>query len=222
MWKEAVLATKEIIDGFMKVASASVADAVEQVTGQRGYMDHAIKPRINDKKIVGPAVTVQEGPTDEVLPPQHALDAIDESPEGSVIVIGIDGESDVAVWGGLMAAGAEVNNLAGAVLDGGVRDVTEIRRDSGFQVFARSVSPGTTLGRFKTLSSNEPIVCGAITVHHGDLIVADLDGVVVVPQAHMEAVLEKATEIELREAEQAKLIRETKSLRAGLAKYKRI
>ncbi|MGD2271780.1 MAG: RraA family protein [Desulfobacterales bacterium] len=216
------MTTKDIIAGFMKVATASVADAVEQVTGKRGYMDHSIKPRINDKKIVGPAVTVQEGPTDEALPPQHALEAIDESPEGSVIVIGIDAETDVAVWGGLMTAGAEANNLAGAVLDGGVRDVTEIRRDSGFQIFARSVSPGTTVGRFKTLSANEPIVCGSITVHPGDMIVADLDGVVAVRQAHITEVLEKATEIELREAEQAKLIRETKSLREGLAKYKRI
>jgi regulator of RNase E activity RraA len=222
MQKETILTTKDIIAGFMKVATASVADAVEQVTGKRGYMDHSIKPRINDKKIVGPAVTVQEGPTDEALPPQHALEAIDESPEGSVIVIGIDAETDVAVWGGLMTAGAEANNLAGAVLDGGVRDVTEIRRDSGFQIFARSVSPGTTVGRFKTLSANEPIVCGSITVHPGDMIVADLDGVVAVRQAHITEVLEKATEIELREAEQAKLIRETKSLREGLAKYKRI
>lgn len=216
------MVSKDIIDGFMKVASASVADAVEQVTGNRGYMDHTIKPRINDQKVIGPAVTVEEGPTDEFVPPQHALDAIDESPAGSVIVIGINGESDVAVWGGLMAAGAEVNDLAGAILDGGVRDVTEIRRDSSFQVFARSVSPGTTLGRFKTLSANEPVVCGGITVNPGDLIVGDLDGVVVVPRAQITAVLEKATEIEEREAEQARLIRETKSLREGLAKYGRI
>ena len=216
------MGSKDIIDGFMKVASASVADAVEQVTGNRGYMDHTIKPRINDQKVIGPAVTVEEGPTDEFVPPQHALDAIDESPAGSVIVIGINGESDVAVWGGLMAAGAEVNDLAGAILDGGVRDVTEIRRDSSFQVFARSVSPGTTLGRFKTLSANEPVVCGGITVNPGDLIVGDPDGVVVVPWAHIDAVLEKATEIEDREAEQARLIRETKSLREGLAKYGRI
>ena len=216
------MVSKDIIDGFMKVASASVADAVEQVSGNRGYMDHTIKPRINDRKVIGPAVTVEEGPTDEFVPPQHALDAIDESPAGSVIVIGINGESDVAVWGGLMAAGAEVNDLAGAILDGGVRDVTEIRRDSNFQVFARSVSPGTTLGRFKTLSANEPVVCGGITVNPGDLIVGDLDGVVVVPRAQITAVLEKATEIEEREAEQARLIRETKSLREGLAKYGRI
>jgi regulator of RNase E activity RraA len=210
------------VEGFTKVASASVADAVDQIVGKRGYMDYTIKPRINEKKVVGPAVTIQEGPTDEVLPPQHALDAIDESPEGSVIVIGVNGEPNVAIWGGIMTAGAVANGLAGAILDGGVRDIMEIRRDYDFSVFARSISPGTTLGRFKTLSSNEPVECGGILVNPGDLIVADLDGVVVVPKEHVTAVLERATEIEMREAKQAKLIRETKSLRQGLAKYKRI
>jgi regulator of RNase E activity RraA len=216
------MTVKELVEGFTKVASASVADAVDQIVGKRGYMDYTIKPRINEKKVVGPAFTIQEGPTDEVLPPQHALDAIDESPEGSVIVIGVNGEPNVAIWGGIMTAGAVANGLAGAILDGGVRDIMEIRRDYDFSVFARSISPGTTLGRFKTLSSNEPVECGGILVNPGDLIVADLDGVVVVPKEHVTAVLERATEIEMREAKQAKLIRETKSLRQGLAKYKRI
>ena len=213
---------QKTIEGFMHVATASVADAVDKIAGRRGYMDHQIKPRINERKIVGPAVTIKEEPTEEFLPPTHALDAIDESEPGSVIVIGIDGEPNVAVWGGLMTAGAEVNQLAGAVLDGGVRDITEIRRDANLQVFARSVSPGTTLGRFKTLDANVPVVCGGIEVHPGDLIVGDLDGVVVVPKAHIAAVLQMATEIEEREAEQARLIRETGSLREGLAKYGRI
>jgi regulator of RNase E activity RraA len=216
------MTVKELVEGFTKVASASVADAVDQIVGKRGNMDYTIKPQINEKKVVGPAVTIQEGPTDEVLPPQHALDAIDESPEGSVIVIGVNGEPNVAIWGGIMTAGAVANGLAGAILDGGVRDIMEIRRDYDFSVFARSISPGTTLGRFKTLSSNEPVECGGILVNPGDLIVADLDGVVVVPKEHVTAVLERATEIEMREAKQAKLIRETKSLRQGLVKYKRI
>ncbi len=100
--------------------------------------------------------------------------------------------------------------------------MTEIRRDSGFQVFARSVCPSTTVGRFKTLASNVPVICGGVHVNPEDLIVADLDGVVVVPKEHVDEVLKMATEIEVREAEQARLIRETKSLREGLAKYGRI
>ena len=210
------------IASYRKVATASVADAVDKICGKRGYLHHDIKPRINEKKIVGPAVTILEGPSDEFLPPQHALDAIDESAAGSVIVISIGGESDVAVWGGLMTAGAVANKLEGAVLDGGLRDIAEIRRDYDFPVFSRSVSPGTTLGRFKTLDSNIPVQIGDIIVHPGDLIVADVDGVVAVPSRHVTPVLELAKEIDARELEQARLIIESGSLREGLAKYGRI
>jgi len=71
-----VVYSKEIIDGFMHLATASVADAVEKVVGSRGYMDYSIKPRISEKKVVGPAVTVLEGPTSEFLPPTHAPRAL--------------------------------------------------------------------------------------------------------------------------------------------------
>ncbi len=214
---------KELIDGFNQVAVASVADAVDKVCGKRGYMATCIKPRINDKRICGPAATVLEAATDEFVPPQHALDLIDEAPAGSVIVISIEGgEPDVAVWGGLMTAGAVATGHAGAVLDGGVRDLTEIRRDYGFPVYARDVSPGTTLGRYRTVASQVPVRVGDILVHPGDIVVGDVDGVVVVPRAQAEAVLKMAKEIDERELEQAKLIIAEKSLRKGLAKYGRI
>jgi 4-hydroxy-4-methyl-2-oxoglutarate aldolase len=213
---------QDVVEGFRDVATASVADAVDKITGKRGYMSHDIKPRINEKKVVGLAVTVLEGPTTESLPPRHALDLIDEAAAGSVFVIGINGERDVAVWGGLMTAGAVANGHAGAVLDGGVRDLTEIRRDYDFPVYARSVSPGTTIGRFKTLAANVPVICGGVEVSPGDIIVADIDGVVVVPRAQAEQVLKTAQEIDARELEQARLIMECKSLRQGLAKYGRI
>ncbi len=211
-----------LVEAFKEVATASVADAVDKLAGKRGYMDQRIKPRINDKKVVGPAVTVLEGPTTEFVPPQHALDLIDSADAGSVMVIGINAQADVAVWGGLMTAGAYARNFAGAILDGGVRDVTEIRRDYGFPVYARSVSPGTTLGRFKTLGANVPVVCGGVEVNPGDIIVADIDGVVVVPIALAEEVLLMAQEIDRRELEQAKLIVQARSLKEGLAKYGRI
>ena len=215
--------SKEIIDRFLKLASASVADAADKVVGKTCYMSHEIKPRISDKKIVGPAVTIQEGPTEETLPPTDALEAIDSCNEGDILVIALEGsDKDVAGWGGLKTAGSVVNKLGGAVLDAGVRDVTEIRRDYDFQVFARSVSPGTTLGSYKTLASNVSVTCGGVVVNPGDLIMADLDGVVVVPKEHVEKVLEVAEEIEAREAEQTKYILETGSLIQGIEKYNRI
>jgi regulator of RNase E activity RraA len=213
---------KQLVEGFRGVATASVADSVDKICGKRGYMDHELRPRINEKRIVGPAVTVLEGPTTEFLPPQHALELIDAAAAGSVMVIAINGEPDVAIWGGLMTAGSYARGLAGAVLDGGVRDIYEIRRDYDFPVIARSVSPGTTLGRFKTLGANIPVVCGGIEVNPGDIVVGDADGVVVVPRAKAEEVLRMAQEIDKRELEQARLIVEAKSLKEGLAKYGRI
>ncbi|MFN8896863.1 MAG: RraA family protein, partial [Pseudomonadota bacterium] len=174
-------------------------------------------------RICGPAATVLEAATDEFVPPQHALDLIDEAPRGSVIVISIaGGEPDVAVWGGLMTAGAVANGHAGAVLDGGVRDLVEIRRDYGFPVYARDVSPGTTLGRFKTVASQVPVRVGGVVVHPGDIVVGDVDGVVVVPRAKAAEVLAMAQDIDARELEQARLIIAEKSLRKGLARYGRI
>ena len=215
--------TQALVDALHKVAVASVADAVDKVCGHRGYMASCIKPRINDARICGPAATVLEAATDEFVPPQHALDLIDEAPRGSVIVISIaGGEPDVAVWGGLMTAGAVANGHAGAVLDGGVRDLVEIRRDYGFPVYARDVSPGTTLGRFKTVASQVPVRVGGVVVHPGDIVVGDVDGVVVVPRAKAAEVLAMAQEIDARELEQARLIIAEKSLRKGLARYGRI
>ena len=213
---------EELVSGFRNVATASVADAVDKIAGKTGYLDQSIKPRINDRKIVGPAVTILEGPTDEFVPPQHALDAIDESEAGSVIVISIGGDGNVAVWGGLMTAGAVANKHEAAVLDGGVRDLVEIKRDYDFPVFSRAVSPGTTLGRHKTIAANVEVSIGDVIIHPGDIVVGDVDGVVVVPREHAEKVLEMSQEIDAREAEQARLIIEAGSLREGLAKYGRI
>ncbi|KJZ15128.1 dimethylmenaquinone methyltransferase [Marinomonas sp. S3726] len=213
---------EDLISGFRSVATASVADAVDKVSGHTGFLPEQYKPRINEKKIVGPAVTVLEGPTVEFLPPEHALDAIDEAEDGSVIVISTNGTTDVALWGGLMTAGAVANKLEAAVLDGGVRDLVEIKRDFDFPVYSRAVRPGTTLGRIKTIASNVEVSLGGVIVNPGDIIVGDIDGVVVVPKDDAEEVLALAKEIDLKEAEQARLILESGSLREGLAKYGRI
>lgn len=211
---------KDVIDAFRKITTASVADALWEL-GISGHMSYEMKP-IFPAKIVGPAVTVREEPTAERVPPSHALELIDNSEPGSVMVIMINGEKNVAVWGGLMTAGAVANRLEGAVLDGGCRDVEEIKRDFQFPVFSRSVVPATTVGRFRTVAANEPVEVGGVTVNPGDLIVGDSDGVVVVPAERVDEVLQKAIDIEEREKEQTRLIRESGSLLKGLEKYNRI
>lgn len=210
----------EVIEGYREVAVTSICDALDQI-GATGYMTCEIKP-IFPAKIVGPAVTVKEVPCEESVPPTHALEAIDRAEPGSVIVIDVGAVRDVAVWGGLMTAGAVVRELEGAVLDGGVRDTDEIREDYGFPVFARSVSPATTVGRYKTEAYNIPVVCGGVTVNPGDLIVGDSDGVVVVPPDKAEVVLEMARGMEETERKQVELIKEVKSIVKAIERFRRI
>lgn len=211
----------QTIEAFRGISTASVSDALQGL-GVHGYVSSEISLQVGEK-LVGPAITVQEGPATEAVPPQHALDAIDVAEPGSVMVIDLGGETNVAAWGGLMTAGAVARGVEGVVLDTCVRDLTEIGRDfAGFTVFARGTSPATTVGRFRTVSAGEPVQIAGVTVNQGDLIVADRDGVVVVPAAHVEATLTGALEIEEREKEQTKLILESGSLLTGLAKYQRI
>ncbi|NGN68089.1 RraA family protein [Streptomyces sp. A7024] len=211
----------ETVEAFRSIATASVADAVEQ-HGLRGFLAGSIRQVLPGRKLVGPAVTVQEVPSPEPAPPEHALQAIDESAPGSVVCIAAGG-AEVAIWGGLMTAGAVANRIAGAVLDGGVRDVEEIRRDyPDFAVYARGAVPATTVGRYRTVFLNEPVEIGGAAVSPGDLIVADSDGVVCVPAHLVDKVLEAAQDIERREREQTALILESGSLRGGLEKYNRI
>lgn len=210
----------ETIEAFGAMATASVSDALQSL-GVHGYVSSEVS-LVTGGKLVGPAVTVKEGPAEEAVPPQHALEAIDSASPGSVMVIDNDGVTNVAAWGGLMTAGAVARGLAGVVLDTGVRDVAEIERDFGFTVFARSTSPATTVGRFKTISSGEPVTIGGVTVRQGDLVVGDRDGVVVVPQELVDETMRLAQDIEEREREQTRLILESGSLAVGLAKYNRI
>lgn len=216
--------SKEYIERFGKIATASLSDACDSIVGRSCFMDYEMKARINNKKIVGPARTVLEGPAcGEFVGPTHAIQVIDSLEEGEVLCIQLaNGDKDVALFGGMMCAGCWSRGAAGAILDGGLRDVEEIVRDYDLQVYARSLSPATTLGRYKTLASDVPIVVGGVSVCPGDLIVADAVGVVCIPAANVDAVLAAAEEIEVKEALQAKLIVECKSMKAGLDKYNRI
>ena len=213
---------KELVAGFRQVATASVSDAVDKIVGKTGFLPESIRPRTSEKKIVGPAVTVLESPTTDFLPPEHALDGLDEAEAGSVIVISTNGLAEIALWGGLMTAGAVANKHEAAVLDGGVRDIVEIQKDFSFPVFSRTVSPGTTFGRLKTIASNVEVAMGSVIVNPGDIIVGDADGIVCVAREYAEEVMQMAHEIDAREIEQARLIIESGSLREGLAKYGRI
>jgi regulator of RNase E activity RraA len=107
------------------------------------------------------------------------------------------------------------------VLDGAIRDIWDIRR-MGLTVYARSATPRTAVGHYATVATNVPVDCAGVTVRPGDIIVADEDGVVVVPQERAEEVLKKAQEIDDRERGMFPFIREQKSLQKAIALFNRI
>ncbi|MBO0861820.1 MAG: hypothetical protein J2P21_25690 [Chloracidobacterium sp.] len=129
----------------------------------------------------------------------------------------MEGSLEIAAMGNLMATAAKVRGMERMALDGAIRDVWDIRR-MGLTVYARSISPRTAAGHYATVTKNIPVDCAGVTARPGDIIVADEDGVVVVPQERAEEVLKKAQEIDDREV----FIKQHKSLQKAIEAFKRI
>ncbi len=214
-----------LVAGFQQTTVASVADAVDQITGQRGFMSHDMQPRVAGQ-VVGRAVTALLKPAkpEEATPAlstKHSVGIIDNSKPGEVAVIVIENGLDVAGLGGLMATTAKTRAMAGVIIDGGVRDVGEIRA-LGLPVYARSVIPSSSVGRFAGVASQTPVECAGVTVKPGDIIVAGEDGVVRVPQEKAADVLKRAREIDERESKMLPFIRQHRSLAKAIELFNRI
>jgi 4-hydroxy-4-methyl-2-oxoglutarate aldolase len=215
----------DLVTGFKGVTVASVADAVDQLAGKRGFLEHDVRPMIAGQ-VVGRARTalVKPAPPDKATPElstKHSVEMIDTSRPGEVGVIVMENGLNVAAIGGLMATAAKARGMAGMVIDGGVRDLAEIRA-LGLPVYARSVTPATAVSRYASVSRDEPVWCAGVLVHPGDIIVANEDGVVVVPQALAQRVLELSREIDERETRMVPMIEQLKSLGEAIKKFNRI
>jgi regulator of RNase E activity RraA len=214
-----------LIAGFKKVAVASVADAVDQVVGQRGFLSYRVRPQ-SPGQIVGPAITalVRPAPPEKATPAlstQHSVSMIDNSNPGEVGVIVMEESIDVAALGGLMGTAAKARGMAGIIVDGGVRDVSELKA-LNLPVYATGVTPATAVGRWATVAKNTPVKCADVTINPGDIIVASEDGVVAVPKARAAAVLKRAQEIDERETKMVPFIKQYKSLAKVIAEFNRI
>jgi regulator of RNase E activity RraA len=223
LWAMAQPAGDPFIEGFRTVEVASVSDAMEQLYGRRAYMSHDMRP-LSPAKFAGPAVTVElrkeehkEGPAAS----QGMLDAIDGAPAGSVYVMVLDGGLDYAGIGGLMATAMKYRGLAGAVIDASVRDTPQIRKLQ-FPVFSRGVVPSTTINHYRFVASNVPVTCAGVVVNPRDIVVADEDGVAVVPRAQAAEVLKKAQELDNTEHSMIPFIEKFRSIREAVAKFGRI
>ncbi|MEM2896139.1 MAG: RraA family protein [Candidatus Bathyarchaeia archaeon] len=205
-----------------KIPTASLSDALDK-KGIKGYLSHEIKPIFDTKRIVGPAVTIKDTLTKEILTPFLALEAIDEAKPGDIIVRTIEnGDArDIALWGGLMSLAARNKGVRGVVLDGGVRDVLEAKA-MAFPVFAKSVTPVTSVGRTKVLEYNSPITIDGVTINPGDIVVGDSDGVVVIPIGLVEDVIALAKEIDSLEKKESEELKKGKSMVEVIKKYARV
>ena len=213
----------ELIAEFRRVEVASVSDAIEQVTGKRMYMTHHMQP-IFTAKFAGFARTVQlkkdEGNKDpEAL--SGMLEAIDQGSTDSVYVMVLEDGENIAGMGGLMGTAMAARGYSGAVIDGGVRDVAYLRK-IGFPVFATGIVPSTSVHHYRFAGAQIPVVCNGVPVNPGDIVVADSDGVAVVPRAQAQAVLSLAQQMDFKEHSMYAVIEQLKSIVAAVKKFGRL
>jgi 4-hydroxy-4-methyl-2-oxoglutarate aldolase len=179
------------VGGQMSTGDASAAQtasttALADFLAREQVMDIGIRPLWTPVPLIaGPAFTVRCPAGDNLM--LHA--AIYRAEPGSIIVVE-SGDLDYALAGGNVCAVAQRRGIAGFVLDGLIRDLGEVR-EMGFPVFARGVipKPGT---KNQVTPLGEPVRCGGVHVRPADLIVADEDGVVVVPHDQQEEILRQA------------------------------
>jgi 4-hydroxy-4-methyl-2-oxoglutarate aldolase len=170
------------MNDFAKFAALSPTTYADAGLGREQFMDMGIRemwPRI--PRIAGPAYPVSCPPGDNLM--LHT--AIYRAEPGAVIVVQA-GDTRYAMAGGNVCATAQQRGIAGFVIDGVIRDVAEVR-EAQFPVFARGLSP--VPGKKQALGTlNQPITCGGVVVHPGDVVIADEEGIAVVPMAQREEI----------------------------------
>jgi len=178
-----------IADRFRALKTAWVSDA----QGSVGVMHAAIKSFVPGAVAAGPAFTVACYPGSIIT--LHK--ALAEAQAGDVVVVAGDADDRGALLGELMAQACTVRGLAGVVIDGAVRDAVGLREE-GFPVFARFLTPRVGTNR-RVGMTQVPVSCGGVAVHPGDWVLADDDGVIVVPAADVDAVLQRAEAYDAKE-----------------------
>lgn len=212
-----------LIEGFRMVEVASVADAMEQLYGQKNYMSHEMRP-VFTSKFAGSAVTVllkKEEHKEGSKASQGMLDAIDAGGPGSVYVMVLEDGADYAGIGGLMATAMKYRGFAGAIIDASVRDTPQIKKLQ-FPVFSRGIAPSTTINHYRFAGANVPVTCAGARVNPNDIVVADEDGVAVIPRAQAADVLKKAQQLDDTEHQMLPFIEKYRSIRDAVAKFGRI
>src|SRR5262252_7774232 len=170
-----------------KLDTTSLSDALDRL-GIAGQC-LGIKPLDNRFRMTGRAFTILYGPAGN--PAGTVGDYIDDVLPGSVVVLDNGGRENATVWGDILTWVAHRRGVAGTVIDGACRD-TALARELGYPIYSRSYSMRTGKDRVQVEGTNVPVNIGEARVAPGDLIRGDADGVVAIPQAHEDQVLQIA------------------------------
>ncbi|HCN63506.1 MAG TPA: diguanylate cyclase [Pseudomonas sp.] len=204
---------QQLVALFEGLDTPGVSDALDKL-GLPGQC-LGIAPLANyTQVVVGPAFTVQY--VSASVPPGTVGDFIDDVAPGDVVVIDNGGRTDCTVWGDIMTQYAGSRAIAATVIDGVCRDVSKALHD-GYPVFSKGRFMRTGKDRVQVQSVNQPVSIGSARVCARDIVVADANGVVIVPRARAAEVAACARQIESVEAEIRQQIAQGKSLKDARA-----
>lgn len=192
-------APRELVKAFTPFSTCNVSDALDKLGLAGGIF--GIRPLYDCPKITGTAITMRVIPFGPSRPTGHmGVDPLEASQPGDVIVIDNSGRLDQNCWGEIMTFAAIQKGVAGVIIDGASRDV-DIIEETSFPIYARGVVPLTARGRNVQGDYNCLVQLGGVQVRPGDIVMADVNGVVVIPAEHATEVLTVTGDIFKREAE---------------------
>jgi regulator of RNase E activity RraA len=178
---------------LLKLSTTNLSDAMDKIGIQGAVI--GIRPMYNCPRIVGRAVTIKITAAGMLKSEHHlGVHAIDAASPGDIIVIDNHGDIKNNCWGEILSMGAKMKGVAGVVVDGAARDV-DMCEEFEFPVYARGTVPITARGRIMQESFNTTIRVGDVQVNPGDIVMADVNGVVFIPVEHLEEVLQTAEKI---------------------------
>jgi 4-hydroxy-4-methyl-2-oxoglutarate aldolase len=185
-----------IIKRVLKLYVAAVSDASDEIGLKQVCMDRGIIPLTVNKRMAGFARTgkLVKSPVNRAYDEEQLnmfMSLATRAIDGDLITIDMSGSNDCSAWGQVLTRIGKPLGVQGALIDGTSRDIDDIDK-MDFPVFARGRHPGTMRGRMDMESIQEPIICGGVTVHPGDLLFGDGDGVVVIPSDYIDDVLSHA------------------------------
>ncbi|KXT70921.1 RraA family protein [Streptococcus cristatus] len=174
--------TDELIAKISQLPTGNIADS----NTVRGVLDTAIKPVNPHVHMVGRAFTVDCQPGDNLAIHQ----AMYEAEPGDVLFLAFKGFDQAGHFGDMMANACKVRGLAGVVIDGSCRDYQDIY-ELEYPVYSRGYNPAPTV-KESLAKMGQEITIGGVTIHQGDLVVGDCDGIVIIPKEDEDKVMEKA------------------------------